>query len=782
MSSNATAMLDHALSYAEAGLPVIPLHAVLADGSCTCGLERCPSPGKHPRTKNGLKDATTDARKIEAWWGPQRWPNASIGCVGGAFLCLDVDAKSGGLETLRRLIEANTPLPDTAIAETGEYGGERGRHYWYRMPKGVNAGTRAGVREGIDIRCVGGYAVMPPSPHASGVSYEWITDIDLSDAATCPEWVYDLVPEHVDGDSTWTPNPSFRMSKQIKQFLSGELQPDIGEQREFLVVAARSVLTTGRSVALTAEMLWEGHDGTGGISACEWDDERPWTPEDVYAIVSDIYAKPPTSPLEKDFSGKEHTLDDFGNAERLIDSFPDRDQIRYVPELDRWYVWDQQAERFVSDDGSWMRQRWAEITDALTQQAGQTADPGASQALYTHASKSRQRPRIDAAVGLARDLVVTPADQLNADPYLLAVENGVLDLRDGELYVEEPDNLITKRCRAEYDPDATSSLLDTFLARVVPDDELRAFLQRAVGYSLTGSIDEHKFFFLYGPPASGKSTFLEAISRLMGSYSTTADPSTFMRGAQARNGSGPSEDLARLMDARIVVTHEIEEGERLAEALISKYTGGDKVAARFLHARTFEYRPKFKLWIGANHRPRVSGSARSGIWRRLMMIPMEEVIPEKERDPALARKLREPEARSALLAWAVEGARLWIEDNEAGKAMAVPSAVTEEVRDYQHESDYLFQFVEETIEHTKDPEHRIPKKDLFDLYRGWCDREGRKSVLSSNKFSRKMGDLDYEWKNAWCDEKTQACWVGVRIKGVRIGGKKKAPSESRTKE
>lgn len=772
MPKATTPMVEHALEYARSGLPVIPLHSVLGDGSCTCGSERCPSPGKHPRTKNGLRDATTDERKIQRWWGPNRWPNASIGGVGGEYLCLDIDVKSGGLDSLERLVQANAPLPDTAIAETGRYGDERGRHYWYRVPSGVAAATRAGVREGIDVRCTGGYAVMPPSPHASGVTYEWVTDTTLDDAATCPEWVYELVPEHVEGDSSWSPNPSFKMSKDVKQFLNGEVSPAIGEQREMLVQAARSVLTTGRSVALTAELLWEGYDGTGGISAAEWEDDHPWTPEDIYAIVSDIYAKPPTSPLEKDFGGEEFSFDDFGNAERLVASFADRDEIHYVPELDRWYVWNHSDEQFMSDTGAWMRLRWAEVTDLMAKQAQSARSDGEARMIFNHASRSRTKPRIDAAERLARDLAATPSSALNPDPFLFAAANGVVDLRDGELYVPESHNLLTKRSPAAYDPDARSTLFEDFLARVVPDDELRAFLQKAVGYSLTGSIDEHKFFFMYGPPASGKSTFLDAVSRLLGSYGMTADPSTFMRGNQNRSGSGPSEDLARLVDARFVVTHEIEEGERFAEALISKYTGGDKVAARFLHARTFEFWPKFKLWIGANHRARVSGSQRSGIWRRMLVIPMDQVIPPDERDPALPRKLREPEAMSAMLTWAVEGAQLWIEDNGAGHGMEVPKAIADEVREYRHDSDPLYSFIEEALTVTKDEGDLLSKRDLYKYYQGWCEAEGRRGVLSSQKFSRRLTDMDFKWKNAWRDERTQACWVGVKYNGVKIKGSK----------
>lgn len=768
MTTKSPSMADHALRYAAAGLPVIPLHGVLKDGRCTCGLERCASPGKHPRTKHGLREATTDERKIRQWWGPNRWPNASIGGVCGAFLCLDIDARAGGFESLDLLVQSNTPLPDTAVVETGLYGETRGRHYWFAVPEDVHPATRSGVRPGIDVRCTNGYAVMPPSPHASGVTYDWVGGLGVEDAADCPEWLYDLVPEHVAGESAWAPNPSFRMSKDIRDFLAGTKPPAVGEQRETLLQAARSVLTTGRSVEQTAELLWEGWDGTGGICAAEWGDD-PWTEEMIYAIVSDIYAKPPSSPMEKDFQTDHYELDDFGNAARLIASFPDREHVHYVPEQDRWYIWDTAKERFMADSGPWMRLRWAEVTEVMLKQAANAGSEDRARALANHAIKSRYKPRVDAVEKFARDLVITPSDNLDPDPFLFAVQNGVVDLRSGELYVPEPRNMLTRFSPAVYNPEVRSATWDRFLERVVPDEDLRDFLQMAVGYSLTGSVDEHKFFFLYGPPASGKSTFLDAVSRVVGTYGMTADPSTFMRGQHTRSGSGPSEDLARLAGARMVVTHEIEEGERFAEALISKFTSGDKVAARYLHARTFEFRPQFKLWIGANHRARVAGSERSGIWRRMLIVPMDVVIPVEERDPTLNRRLRQPEVTSAVLTWAVEGAQKWIDLNSRGEAMEIPVSISDEVTDYKHESSPVYQFVEDALTITEDERDRVAKKDLYRFYQGWCESEGRRGVMSSQRFSRQLTDMGLATKKARTDGRVQNCWIGVKIKGMNIG-------------
>lgn len=760
-------MLDHAITYARAGLPVIPLHGILEDGTCTCGKERCHSPGKHPRTPNGLKDATTDPKQLRKWWGDTRWPNASIGGVGGRYLCLDIDAKSDGFSSLGRLIESHAPLPDTAVVTTGEYEGTRGRHYWFRVPDDYDEtpGTRAGVRAGIDIRCAGGYAVLPPSPHASGVQYTWEVG-SIEECADAPPWILGLVPEFVTGDSHWTPNTDFRMSKAVKQFLQGELEVAIGEQRDFLVAAARSVLTTGRDIETTASLLWEGYDGNGGIENCEWGDE-PWTPEEVYALVSDIYAKPPTSPLEKDFTAAEYTFDDAGNAQRLIASCKEGELI-HTPEDGRWYIWNQERGQFTPDSGSWLHLRWIEIANELGKGASVARSETEAKALMQHAKTSRMKPRIDAAVSIASRMVSTPLRHLDRDPFLLGVANGVVDLRDGTLYEESPEDLITQRSPVDYDTSAKSSLLTDFLKRTIPDKELRQFLQLVVGYTLTGITDEQVFFYVYGRPASGKTTILETLKHVMGTYATKAETATFMRGG-ARSGNAPTEDLARLVGKRFVYTTEVEQDERLAVSLVSALVGGESIAARFLHAQTFEYKPQFKLWIGANDLPRVPGSARSGLWRRIKVVPFDQAVPKEERDPLLARKLREPEAASAFLSWAVEGAALWHERYAQGESLIEPAVVQEETEKYERESDHVNMYATEALDHTGDQADRVPVADMFGHYQRWCDREGRTSRRTQGQLSRSLRDLDYERKNARHDGQVQSCWIGVKLKDLGTG-------------
>jgi len=753
-------MLDHALMYARAGMPVIPLHSVLSDGSCTCGKAKCHSPGKHPRTANGLKDATTESRKIKKWWAPSRWPNASIGGVGGRYLCLDIDAKRGGFASLTRLIEANTALPETAIAESGLHDGERGKHYWFLVPDDHETpGSRQAVRTGIDIRCAGGYAVLPPSQHASGVNYEWITP--FREIADAPTWVLDLVPEFITGDATWEPSPNFQMSKPVKEFLRGDLEIEVGEQRDFLVAAARSVLTEGHSVERTTQLLWEGYEGEGGILASAWDEDDPWTPEDIYALVSDIYRRPPNTPLQRDFTREDFTFDDAGNARRLIASYKPG-HVFHVPELDRWYVWDDRLKCFQPTPESTLRSRWTKITEELSSLARQAHDEATEKALRTHARNSRMRPRVEAAVVMARDRAIKHESQLDVDPFLFAAANGVIDLRTGDLSPNAPEALITRRSPVEYEPDAQSSLFDEYLEASVPDAALRDYLQLVCGYSLTGSTDEDAFFYLYGRPGSGKSTFTEALSYVMGSYAMSADTSSFMRDSR-RGGSAPTEDLARLVGARLVTTGEVEQNERLASALVSRITGGDPIAARMLYGRTFEYLPRFKLWIAANHLPRVA-SARSGIWRRVKILQFDQVVPRERIDPLFrTHRIKEPEVAAAILAWMVDGAIMWRRRHAQGHPLREPSIVTEEVERYQREADHVNGFAADALRHSNDDNDRVSTSTMFEHYLKWCDNEGRERRETQRGLALKLGDLGFVARPARLDGRVQRCWLRVQL-------------------
>src|SRR3990167_3009425 len=257
---------------------------------------------------------------------------------------------------------------------------------------------------------------------------------------------------------------------------------------------------------------------------------------------------------------------------------------------------------------------------------------------------------------------------------------------------------------------------------------------------------------------------------------------------QGFDNGGPTAELARLAHARPALSPEGEEGARWAEARISHLTGGDKVTARFLHQNPFDFYPKFKLFFTANHKPRVSGSSRSGLWRRIMVVPIERVIPENERDPALSLRLQSKECREAILAWAVAGALKWMKDHENGQLMAVPSMVKDEVEMYRTEADHVLQFVKETlVTYTEKQLLTWEKKELrvadkagikpftfprvacsivYEAYLGWCAQNGLKQHLTRTSFNRRLKEAGFETKTAKAERaksKVTECWCNVSL-------------------
>lgn len=772
-ASKEASLGEAALEYAVAhGIPVFPLHGVNSDLSCTCGRQ-CGQPGKHPRTPHGHKDATADPVQIKKWW--KRWPDANIGTASDTLVCLDVDVKrADGHASLQALLREQGPLPTTATAETGvNKDGERGCHYWFLTPEGSTRGSAVGIRDGIDLKTANGYAILPPSMHMSGVQYEWI--VPIAELAEAPQWLIELMPERLEAKAHWEPPAGFRMSKDTREFLNGNFEPE-DDQRTAFVAFARSILATGKSVPEAAELLWEGFDGKGGIRSCENRTEFwPWTEEHAYQIVETTFrtSPPPMRSEGKDGKAKHVPYDntDADNGRRLIDAYggDDWNDVFYVPAWDKWYQWDGTTWR-EDKKGTFMHKRWLAVTRDMYNESAELNNAGkeeAAKALTRWTINSRQAGRVDAAVKMARIHVSVEPHELNSHDFLLNVRNGILDLRTGQLSDPDPSLMLTKQARASYNPKAKSKVWDKVLKEWIPDKKMRDFVQQAIGYTLTGSIAEHKFFFFHGPPGSGKSTLIEAIKHLLGNYAETADVETFMLGKPGGSGSGPSEDLARLSNARMVVTSEAEEQSRFAEAKVAKLTGGDEVTARFLHANSFTFSPKFKLFFTANHRPRVSGSSQSGLWRRLIVVPVDRVIPPEEVDTNLTYKLRSQEALDAMLAWAVQGCMKWYENAQAGHMLEVPETLAKEVEEYRTDADHLFRFLEECVEVTGNTKDRIPNPVFYEVYQAWCEKEKipQRSLRTRNALTRiltaehslKKGDgrVGTDYNGAY--------WAGIKI-------------------
>lgn len=300
---------------------------------------------------------------------------------------------------------------------------------------------------------------------------------------------------------------------------------------------------------------------------------------------------------------KEFKLTELGNAERLSAKFGN--DIRFCHEWGKWLIWT--GTHWQIDLTGEIERMAKETVRGIYSEAFLQKDEEKRAALAKFAAKSETSRAINAMVTLARSEPGIPilSDELDSNIWLLNCKNGTLDLRTGKLKPHDRNDCITKFVPVEYDPCADFVEWAKFLNRIMDgDQELISFLQRAVGYSLTGSTKEQCLFILHGTGANGKTTFLETIAELLSGYAQKTPTDTLMM----KDTSGVPNDLARLKGSRFVVASEAEEGKRLAESLIKQLTGSEKIAARFLRAEFFEFSPMFKIWIGTNHKPLIRGS------------------------------------------------------------------------------------------------------------------------------------------------------------------------------
>lgn len=347
-------------------------------------------------------------------------------------------------------------------------------------------------------------------------------------------------------------------------------------------------------------------------------------------------------------------------------------------------------------------------------------------------------------------------ENFDAETMVLNVNNGTIDLTTGELKPHSKDNHLTKICPVDYIPNAKSEVFDNFLDDCTGGDkELQRFLQIATGYSLTGRTDEEKLFFIHGPKASGKSTFIDAIKNILGDYAQIADFETFLK----KQTGAIRNDIATLAGARFVASLEVDEGKSLAEGLIKTLTGGDTICARFLYKESFEFQPQFKLWLVANHKPIISDRD-DAMWRRVLVVPFEHTVPNEKRDPKIKAFLRNPrQGGSAVLAWAVQGCLLWQKEG-----LQEPKAVIAATEQYQEEMNPLLDFITDRLE--INPTAIVSVADLGTAYDEYCVDNCIKTILSTKEFNKRIESLGGERKLIWWKRKRRKCWIGVGLKNM----------------
>jgi putative DNA primase/helicase len=412
---------------------------------------------------------------------------------------------------------------------------------------------------------------------------------------------------------------------------------------------------------------------------------------------------------------------DLGNAECFVAEHGAT--VRYCQANGRWLIW--AGDRWHWDDTDHVVALAQKTVRSMLTDALQIEDYDKHRVFITHAVHSEARARIDAMVYLARPLLSVRPKELDCDRLLFNVANGTLDLRNFKLEPHTPSDLITKLSPVIYDPLATCPNWLRFLSDITGGNtELIEYLQRAVGYSMTGKTSEHALFMLYGAGCNGKTTFVEALRNVFGEYAKTADFSTFM---QQKSSSGPRNDLAMLCGSRLVTATESDDGNHLAESFVKQITGGDTVTARFLYGEHFEFDPQFKLWLSTNHKPNIRGTD-DGIWRRIKLIPFTVRIPDHKIDRTLPDKLK-AEA-SGILSWCVEG----LGEYQA-QGLNDPECIKNATAEYRHDEDEIGRFIQARCAMATSA--RVPARALYSAFKTWATKNAE-SIVDERKFAKSM--------------------------------------------
>lgn len=463
------------------------------------------------------------------------------------------------------------------------------------------------------------------------------------------------------------------------------------------------------------------------VSDFEVEQEKPY---EIYISNSDQNIEETEEIIDK---APTFHLTELGNAERIV--YYHGENIKYCNELE-WLIWN--GKQWQEDSKRNIEALTAKTLRGLYTEAKTEEDKYRSKQLHDWAKKCERRSiRINSILDV-RPMVAVKKKELDNHKFLFNCENGVIDLKTGDLSAHDRDLLFTKISPIEYKKDAKCPNWISFLESIFltpegkPDQELIEFLQKAIGYSFTGETKEQVMFFLFGNGRNGKSTFINTIQDLLGDYGRQTNSDTFIK---KKNDSGINNDVARLDGARFVSAVESEEGQQLAESLVKQITGGEKMSARFLRQEYFEFTPEFKVFFTTNHKPIIKNND-EGIWRRVKLIPFTVTIPEDKIDYDLPKKLQEE--MPGILKWAVDGCLKWQKEG-LGESAAIKQAT----RDYREDMDILGPYFEENcVIHTK---AKVEAKRLYENYKKWCYANDEME-LKNRPFYRQLETRGYKKK------------------------------------
>lgn len=440
--------------------------------------------------------------------------------------------------------------------------------------------------------------------------------------------------------------------------------------------------------------------------------------------------------------------------------------IRYIGSWKLWMTYDRATGRWsIDEDGEVMRRaKWTadrhlracEEELRLARQADDKDAIKRAQADVKAARRYSNAGALRSALSMAQceeRVARLRFEGLDHDPLLFGVGGAqVIDLRTGQARAAARHDFITRGSSIEWSADAQAPRFLAFLEQVLPSPAVRDYLQRFLGYCLTAQSTQHLLHIFHGSGANGKSTLLEALRHVFGTYASAAPPSLLM----ARRGEQHPTELVQLHGRRLCIASELPEGGRLNETQVKQLTGGDKISARRMREDFWEFEPTHKLLVCTNHKPRIKGTDH-GIWRRIRCVPFAVEIPEADRDPDLPQRLREE--APGILRWLVEGhARYRLEGVDA------PPEIVAATKAYREEEDHVEAFAAECL--VEDAEGSITTSAMHSAWCKWANAEGLddRAIMGKRTLTRKLKEKGYLYNN-----KPYRGFFGVAVRGIEGG-------------
>jgi putative DNA primase/helicase len=723
--------LTAALAYAEAGLYVLPVRRSTKNPGSILG-------------KQWQRQSSRDPKVITAWFAGTGH-DIALHCGRSGVVVFDVDRPAAVPDVLESHL-SSAPYQSTRPGTPG-----RG-HYMFAMPPGRIIGNGTGRLAGDwgEIRGANGVIIAANSHHSDGGEYRWqrtgslsvlpceiadlLPDASSAEDAATDEQVTAFLAEHTEAS-----RPEIMhgwIHALHKQFESGSrhngtvsvLTGTLKEARAgyFAAASAVDVLRPMFIAAATREPTGGEHQRTERQAADEWGGIMAWAVAQANAADLDEVHTRTEAKMSKNTSdiGEVTHSGHLGMAVKLGQQFGNR--LLHVHGIG-WHFYD--GARWAFDDRGKARRAVHKIISRERKQADKLPTE-------EREKRARQIARFETAGAISGILTEAAAlkvfaatvAELDADPFLLNVANGTLDLHTLELRPHAPADRITKVCRGAYQPGAGSAQWQAFLARVLPDEAVREFLQRNTGVGLLGKVVEHILLILTGIGANGKSIFYSSVNFALGDYACTAEPDLFMH----RDGAHPTGEMD-LRGVRWVTVSENDKGRRLAEATMKRLTGGDTVRARRMRQDFVEFTPSHTPVLITNHLPKVSGDD-AAIWRRVRVVPFDVVIPEDEQDRKLDARLQ-LEA-DGILTWAVAGYRQYVE-----RGLDEPDAVITATDNYQRNSDAVRRFIDEECV-TSSAALQSTTNQLFEVWERWRVTDGAEP-MSQKAFGQALDRHGY---------------------------------------